>query len=175
MASQTTLLGAAGEHYVMAQLLRRNYIAALAPAGVPNADIVVTDLDGQRLSAVQVKSKRAIGSDGGWHMSAKHEKIISDHLFYCFVNFGKQETDVPQSFIIPSTVVAETLRRSHVQWLANPGQKGQPHKEHDMRRLMPDYARVFTSGENPYPEGWMDKYRDAWELLGSPQSNASDL
>lgn len=169
MPSQTSLLGAAGEYHVMGQLLRRGYIAALAPAGVPNADIVVTDIDGQRLSAIQVKAKRAIGSDGGWHMSAKHESIISERLFYCFVNFGKSENDMPLSFIIPSKVVAEVLQRSHVQWLANPGQKGQPHKEHDMRRLMPDYARIFTTGINPYPQGWMDQYRDAWKLLGNPQ------
>jgi hypothetical protein len=37
----STILGAAGEHYVMCQLLRRNMIAALAPTGVPNADIAV--------------------------------------------------------------------------------------------------------------------------------------
>jgi hypothetical protein len=42
MPSQSTLLGAAGEHYVLCQLLRRGYIAALAPIGVPNADILVT-------------------------------------------------------------------------------------------------------------------------------------
>ena len=44
MPSQASLLGAAGEHYVLSQLLRRGYIAALAPQGVPNADIVITDL-----------------------------------------------------------------------------------------------------------------------------------
>ena len=43
MVSATTLTGAAGEHFVMSELLRRGFIAALAPAGVPNCDIVVTD------------------------------------------------------------------------------------------------------------------------------------
>jgi hypothetical protein len=68
MPSKSTLLGAAGEHYVLCQLLRRGYIAALAPIGVPNADILVTDIDGQRLVAIQVKTRRNIGSDKGWHM-----------------------------------------------------------------------------------------------------------
>ena len=53
MPSQSTLLGAAGEHYVMSELLRRGYIAALAPQGVPNADIVVTDVEGSRLCSIQ--------------------------------------------------------------------------------------------------------------------------
>ena len=34
----------------MSQLLRRGLIAALAPAGIPRADIVVTDDVGERLS-----------------------------------------------------------------------------------------------------------------------------
>ena len=68
MASASTLLGAAGEYYVMSQLLRRGFIAALAPVGVPNADIIVTDDLGDRLCAIQVKSRRDIGADGGWHM-----------------------------------------------------------------------------------------------------------
>ena len=62
------LTGAAGEHYVMCQLLRRDFIAALAPVGVPNTDIVVTDAVGDRLASIQVKSRRDIGSDGGWHV-----------------------------------------------------------------------------------------------------------
>src|SRR3546814_5267743 len=48
MVSATSLTGAAGEHFVMSELLRRGMIAALAPAGVPNCDIVVTDDIGER-------------------------------------------------------------------------------------------------------------------------------
>jgi hypothetical protein len=54
MPSQSTLLGAAGDHHVMTELLRRGYIAALAPQGVPNADIVVTDVEASRLCSIQV-------------------------------------------------------------------------------------------------------------------------
>lgn len=53
----------------MSQLLRRGLIAALAPAGVPNCDIIVTDDVGERLCAVQVKTRNSTGADGGWHMS----------------------------------------------------------------------------------------------------------
>jgi hypothetical protein len=77
MSSQSTLIGAAGEHFVLCQLLRRGWIAALAPKGVPNADIIVTDIDGNRQCAIQVKTRRDIGSDKGWHMRKKHEEIMS--------------------------------------------------------------------------------------------------
>lgn len=72
MPSQSTLLGVAGEHYVMTELLRRGYIAALAPQGVPNVDIIVTDRDGGRLCPIQVKTRRDIGSDGGWASARVH-------------------------------------------------------------------------------------------------------
>jgi hypothetical protein len=48
-ARNSTLLGAAAEHYVMCQLLRRDMIAALAPTGVPDADIIVSDRIASRL------------------------------------------------------------------------------------------------------------------------------
>jgi hypothetical protein len=80
----------------MAELLRRGYIACLVPAGVPTADIVVTDIFRANLCSIQVKSRRDIGSDGGWHMGEKHESLVVDKLFYCFVDFGKSLGDVPK-------------------------------------------------------------------------------
>lgn len=165
MSSQSSLLGAAGEYFVMSELLRRGYIAALAPAGVPNADIVVSDIEGARLCSIQVKTRRDIGADGGWHMKAKHEEIRSDKLFYCFVDFGKSFEDVPKVFVIPSTVVAKVLKESHHKWLTTPGAKGQARKDSVMRRMLPDYERIFGAVANPYPAGWLEQYRDGWESL----------
>jgi hypothetical protein len=159
------LLGAAGEHHVMAELLRRGYIAALAPQGVPNADIVVTDIEGTRLCSVQVKTRRDIGSDGGWHMKAKHENFRGDRLFFCFVDFGRDPTASPSVLVLPSARVAEVLAATHQQWLATPGRDGRPHKDGPMRRLLPDYARVYRGVACPYPKGWLEQYRDAWHLL----------
>ena len=153
MASQTKLLGAAGEYHVMAELLRRGYIAALVPAGVPNADIVVSDVKGARLCSIQVKSRRDLGSDGGWHMKDKHEKIRESRLFYCFVGFGKTHDDRPTVHIVLSSTVAEALYSSPKKWLSTPGKKGQQRKDGPMRRLLSDYARIFTNGANPCPRG----------------------
>lgn len=165
MPSQSTLLGAAGAHHVMAELLRRGYTAALAPEGAPAVDILVTDKEGARHCSIQVKTRRDIGSDGGWHMKAKHENIRSDRLFHCFVDFGKATDARPVVHVLPSAVVAEVLFSAHRKWLANPGKNGQPHKDSPMRRLVPDYTRTFGPTDNPYPKGWLDQYRDAWNLL----------
>ena len=168
MPSQTTLLGAAGEHLVMSELLRRGYIAALAPVGVPNADIIVTDINGQRQCSVQVKTRRDIGSDGGWHMRPKHEGLRSERLFYCFVDMGRSSEATPKLYVIPAAIVAEAIYLSHRTWLSSPGAKGQQRKDSDTRRFMPDYSRVFGDDGNPYPAGWLEPYRNAWSLMGLP-------
>ena len=166
MASETSLLGAAGEYFIVCELLRRKYIAALAPQGAPTTDIVVTDLTGQRLCTIQVKSRRDKGSDGGWHMRPKHEEIVSDRLFYCFVDFGKTPEDRPSVFVMPSAIVAEVLKASHSAWLSTPGARGQQRKDSNMRRLVPDYTYAYRPNPTPYPLGWLDEYKDAWHLLG---------
>jgi hypothetical protein len=151
---------------VLCQLLRRGYIAALAPQGVPNADIIVTDVEGQRLPAIQVKTRRNIGSDGGWHMKAKHEQINSTSLFYCFVDFGDGLDGLTRTYVIPSAVVARTLSESYERWFNTPGQKGQQRKDTVLRRFLPDYTRVFGQDSTKYGPGWMEKFRGAWHQLG---------
>lgn len=124
MAS-STIIGAAGEHYVMCQLLRRDLIAALAPTGVPNADIVVTDKVGDRLFAIQVKVRTDDGERDAWHMKAKHEEILSPSLFYSFVDFGGSLTAQPKCWVVPSKTVAKVRKLSHQNWLATPGPRGE--------------------------------------------------
>ena len=161
--SNSTILGAAAEHYVMCQLLRRNMIAALAPAGVPDADIIVSDRVGSALAAVQVKARREIGSDGGWHMKAKHEEIDRDLLFYCFVDFGKTEADAPKCWVLPSKVVAKALHEIHQGWFTKPGRNGHVRQPTDMRRFLPDATK---HGVPEYTLGWLAPYLEAWDIIG---------
>ena len=166
MTSQTSLLGAAGEFFVMSELLRRGYIAALAPAGVPNADIIVADQSGQRLCSIQVKTRRDIGSDGGWHMNEKHEAGFSDQLFFVFVDLGKLPTDRPKTFVVPSQTVAKAVGETYKYWLHKPGKGGKAHKAHTMRRLCPDYSFMYGDDRHPtYSGPWLEHYQDKWLLL----------
>lgn len=98
-AKDTVAIGAAAEYYVMCQLLRRNFIAALAPKGVPEIDILVTDRGGNSLAEVQVKG-RQYSRDRGWMMGEKHEKLIRPRLFYCMVDFGEGLADIPKCWIL---------------------------------------------------------------------------
>jgi hypothetical protein len=160
--SKTTLLGAAGEHYVMSQLLREGFIAALAPVGVPTADILVADQAGIRACSVQVKTRSEKGITD-WAMGAKHEKISGDSLFYVFLSFPNDQSKLPDLYVVPSKIVAFVLCQSHRNWLARPGRNNQPHKDGDMRRFKADYSGDGL-GEN-YCSGWLEEYRDNWKNL----------
>jgi hypothetical protein len=144
----------------MSALLRRGLIAALAPRGVPNADIIVTDKIGDQLCAVQVKTRLRGAGDNGWHMGAKHEEITSPNIYYVFVGF---ETEPPGCWIVPSAIVAEALKLSHGNWLAMPGKGGRAHNDSKMRRFRFNYDNVGL--QDKYPKGWLDQYKDAWHLL----------
>ena len=149
----TQLTGAAGEHLVLSRLLSRGFLAAQAPRGTRKADILVNYLDGGTPCLIQVKS-RQFGSDGGWHMSEKHETMIEPDLFYCFVDF---EPEHPKVFVVPSQVVAEAIKSDHQIWLATPGRHGQAHNDTKMRRIRPN--------SNGKDSKWLEEFAENWDLL----------
>lgn len=166
VTSHSTLTGAAGQHYVLCQLLRHGWVAALAPEGVPHVDIIVTDSKANRQCAIQVKTRSGKGHDKGWHMKAKHEKLVSKTLFYCFVDFGD---DSPTTYVIPAKVVASKIRLSHEIWLHKRGKNNRKHKDNPIRRLLPDYSITI---KNLSPKelkvlgpGWIEQYREKWNIL----------
>jgi len=164
--STHTLVAAAGEHYVLARLCLERYIAALAPRGVPTFDIVVTDMQGDHLFAVQVKARMKKGGDKGWPMNVKHEQIDSKNLFYFFVDFSSGVSAVPTIFIVPAATVARTVRVCHELWLKRLGKGGRAHKDSDMRKFRHDYSD-YLGDDCPveYRNGWLDPYREAWASL----------
>lgn len=153
----TAIIGAAGEHYVLFQLLRRGLKAARPPEGTPDIDLIVFDEERNVIISLQVKT-RSRGSDGGFHMNEKHESIESDRLVYVFVDMQPEN---PICYVIPSKVVARFIRLDHSTWLATPGRGGRAHSDTSMRRLRP----FSPFAESEFPKGWMDDYLDRWDLL----------
>lgn len=151
----TQLTGAAGEHLVLSRLLSRGFLAAQAPRGTRKADILVNFLDGGRPCLIQVKARQS-GGALGWHMQEKHESQAEEDLFFCFVDF---EPEQPRVFVLPSTVVSETIKLDHQTWLQTPGKDGKPHNDTKFRRL-----RYDSLGKK---EGWLDEYLERWDLIES--------
>lgn len=138
---------------MLSRLLQRGIVAAQAPEGVRQVDILVNPLDGGTPLFIQVKA-RQFGSDGGWHMRNKHEELTDPNLFYCFVDFQPEH---PTVHVVPAAVVADALKRDYQIWLETPGRGGVAHKEHDMRRLRPEMYSM--------PEGWFDQYLENWVAI----------
>ncbi len=132
---QSTLTGAAGEHYVMYRLLRMGYIAALAPKGVPNSDLIVTNVEGELTAVIQVKTKSQKNGNGSFQLKAKHEKLKSKNLFYCLVD---DTVEVPVVYCVPCAVIASTIAKTHKAWLTALGKNGRAHKDNDIRWFAPD-------------------------------------
>ena len=161
MPRDYAVIGAAGEHLVLSRLLSRGIIAAKVPERTAKVDIVIHrsrpsgELD--VAAAIQVKT-RTRGGDGGWHMKSHHETWASTWLYYAFVDF---EPEHPVVYVIPSRKVAAIIKHAHALWLARPGKKGQAHNDSIMRRIRPKYTHPVPGA----PDGWMEKYREAWDLL----------
>jgi hypothetical protein len=156
------IVGAAGEHFVMYQLLRRGWIAAQAPEGVPNVDLLITDPKAQRLWSVQVKTRLR---GAGWLMSEKHETLVERGLVYVFVELS----DPPTSYILPSRIVSHVLRTSHRMWLSSPGRRGQRRQDTATRKMLVDYSRLKPMDDEErafvaaHSSGWLEQYRDTWD------------
>ena len=95
-----TLIGPAGEHYVLFRLLQRGILAALAPPGAEKVDILVLSTDEQITATIQVKTSTT-SLNKGWPMNAKHETIEHPRAFYAFVDL-KRLPHAPVTYIVPS-------------------------------------------------------------------------
>jgi hypothetical protein len=158
--ASTSLVGAAGEHYVMTHLLLRGALAAITPRGAKDTDILVTSADGLVVAEVQVKA-RSGKSGSGWRMSEKNE-AARDRLFYCLVDFGPV-TNWPV-YVMPSKVVATYLEKSHQDWLSTPGRNGKERKDWSGRFILPDKPKPGWLPGEP-KDAWLDDYKDRWDLI----------
>ena len=153
---------ARGEQHVISELRRRQVPYELDRQS-RRVDIVVTPGANSRTVQVRVTSR---GQRQGWLLTSELEGIIDERLVYAFVNTQPAE---PETFLIPAAIVSDVLQASHAAWLATPGRAGRPHRDNPMRMILMDY-RFPVPG---YPPGWLDKYRERWDLLEAEVATGS--
>ena len=169
VVSNSAILSAAGEYYVLFELTRRGMIASLAPRNAPHIDIIVSDQHAKMSFVVQVKTtKNANQNYRGWMFKAKHERLQEGQLFYFLVDLEPDQQTTPEVYIVPSKEIAAVLQLSHQTWLKTPGRRGQVHKDTKMRRVRPHYPDLDLVA---YPKGWMECYKDGWNGLPSGSVN----
>lgn len=138
-------IGNSGEYFVAGELERRGYTVAVPMSNVKDFDLLAIERDTHRQIAIQVKTTGY--KQKKWTLSKKNETLLRDDIFYIFVSLNELES--PEYHIVPSKIVADTIRKNHEKWLNTPGKKGQKHNNTNIRE--------FYDLE--------DTYLDQWELL----------
>ncbi len=138
--------GVAGEYFVAAELSRRGYMCSITLKNTKGIDVIVSNENSKKLVGVQVKTNNS--SRKAWVLNKKAEELSEDNFIYVLVNLNRLE-QLPDYYIVPSKIVAEYIKKDHKEWLNTPGEKGQSHRETDMR--------MFRD-EN-------DEFKNKWEFF----------
>jgi hypothetical protein len=153
-AGRGTLIGNAGEYGVMAELLKRDWIAALAPRNARDFDIMATN--GELDVHIRVKTKSA--HYDGFHWAAKKDGTIikglgkRDYTVLVDLHPGNERNDY---YIVPTPELAKLLKDDFDLCVATPGKKGQPHDPHN---------RVIILSLGKHSER-LESYKEAWDSL----------
>jgi hypothetical protein len=84
------LVGEAGVHYVISQLTMRGLIAVATSRNVKGPDVIVTNPDGTKFAAIQVKTRRNT-SDKFWNIGEKGLTWGGRNCWYAFVRINDNE------------------------------------------------------------------------------------
>jgi hypothetical protein len=150
-----TLIGNAGEYGVMSELLKRRWIAALAPRNAPNFDIIATNGELDVRIRVKTKTEKTVG----WHWGARKDGSVirhsSDmHDFTVLVDL-KADDRRNDYYIIPTSELERWITEDFASWVAAPGKSGRPHSPKNPVRML---------NLDPYRTR-LEQYKEAWDSL----------
>lgn len=165
-AGEGTLIGNAGEYYVVAELLKRGIIASLAPRNAPGFDVLATR--GRLTTRIRVKTKSE--QYDIWQWTAKPDGTIFRDLFdvsdyTVLVNLTAKTYDL-QFFVVPTALVHQWLVSRFERWLTAPGKKGRPHSPTNKKRHLS--YREYAEALQPYQDDW----EVLWKESQLPQNPA---
>lgn len=143
MKLEKSLVGVAGEYLVAAELTLRGYVAAITLRNSRGTDIIASASDGRQSVSIQVKSNSS--GKASWMLTKSSETFFSDSHYYVFVAIESLEKK-PTFYVVPSKIVADKIKISHREWLANSKKDGSPRKDSSMR--------IFNDFDNEYRDGW---------------------
>ena len=154
-SGEGTLIGNAGEYFVVAELLKRRVIAALAPRNAPAFDILATNLE----KNVRIRVKTKTGGYDVWQWMVKKDGSIFRYLqseddFTVLVNLT-DETEDMEYFIIPTFLLNDWLVADFKKWLSTPGKNGRPRAPDNPKRNL-EYTKSTDK---------LEPYRNKWDIL----------
>lgn len=171
----------AGEFFTVAELFYHGFIATPTLGKTKHVDIFVYDPKTEKRKLVEVKTTseriakvklKLFGENYEWIMDKKHEEIVDENLFYCFVLLRGLEK-LPRFYIVPSKDVASYLKWEHQRWLDKKkkeveGKKQVEYKKKGKVKVLPvdEYLRLIDTPIRTFRIDVNDKkYENNWDLL----------
>jgi hypothetical protein len=110
------MVSAAGVYFVAARLSAMDVHCALTIRNVPDVDILISNVEGSALAALQVKTATSASrrptkgpSRYEWDIGPKSARLNSPSLWFALVDL-KEFKALPDIFFVPSKVMAEYFR-----------------------------------------------------------------
>ena len=156
--------GNAGEFFVLAELTRRGWTAALTARNNRAYDILAKRDD--EFAAIRVKSKTALSDAFQWSAKANGEIFLelANKSDFCVLVDLPEDMDLgPTYYIVPTPVIDKWLRDDFQTWVTTPGAKGQQRAKENKQRIIHLDGNPARLGYG-YRERFVP-YKAAWDTL----------
>lgn len=158
--------GNAGEFFVLAELTRRGWTAALTARNNRAYDILAKR--GEDFAAIRVKTKTSAFLLFQWNVKPNGDIFLemSERKDSCIlVDIPEDGHAGPTYYIVPTQVIDNWLREDFTAWVTTPGARGQQRAKENKRRLF-----YVDDQSDELSHGYLKKlepYKRAWHLLDS--------
>jgi len=155
-AGEGSLIGNAGEYYVVAELLKRGIVAALAPRNAPSFDILATRSN----CTVKIRVKTKSQEYSVWQWSAKKDgsifRDLSKHGDFTVLVDLAMETINLKFYVVSTYRINEWLKKDFEEWVSTPGKNNRPHDPENKKRNLSQekYTRELSKCFNKWEKLW---------------------
>lgn len=145
------------QFFVAGELCRRGIIAAVTLGNTPNTDVLCSNSEGTRFAHIQVKTY--IPGTNTATVGLKAEIDYGKNFFWVLGGIPAPDADQKfEYYIIPSSVVAREVTKSHKLWLSGKRSDGTPRKD--------SRVRIIHLPPRTSLAGWsVAKYKGRWDLI----------
>ncbi len=157
MKVDSVSIGNCGEYFVAAELERNGFTAAVPMSNTKDFDILAIDKHSGRKIAIQVKTNHTKART--WTLSQKNEALLADDIYYVFVSLN--EKAAPDYFIVPSQTVADSIKKTHSDFIETKKANGTFTKDTPIRKFSFEQKKYNPLGLKA------EDYQD-WNLLKGP-------
>jgi hypothetical protein len=156
--------GNAGEFFVLAELTRRGWTAALTARNNRAYDILAKR--GDEFAAIRVKTKTSSFTLFQWNAKPNGDiflEMTQQHDFCVLVDIPEAGDVSPAHYVVPTPVIDDWLREDFNEWVTTPGAKGQQRAADNKRRLF--YVDEETEKLGHGYQSKLAPFKGAWNLL----------